>query len=58
MSQKEINKRPSSLGSLKIEGEASEQRWKKLYRIWKEQIILTRLDVKSKNDAPSGAVMF
>jgi len=46
-----INKRPSSFGSLNIEGEASaEQRYSKIYDIWKKRVIIQRIENLPDND--------
>jgi len=53
---KEIRTAISS-GGIKIRGEAiEEQRYKRLYRIWREQVLITRLSLR--NDNPSGAILF
>ena len=57
MSRNKEIKAPNPLGSLKIEREAiEEQRYKRIYRIWKEQVLITRLSLR--DDSPSGAVLF
>jgi len=57
MSRNKEIKAPSPLGSLKIEREAiEEQRYRRIYRIWREQVLITRLSLR--DDSPSGAVLF
>jgi len=57
MSRNKEIKAPNPLGSLKIEREAiEEQRYKRIYRIWQEQVLITRLSLR--NDNPSGAILF